>query len=37
MVVPPHDHQRQHNFFYLDYKLPYREYDDKRVFMKQDT
>lgn len=37
MVVPPHDHQRQHNFFYLDYNLPYREYDDKRVFMKQDT
>lgn len=32
MTIPPHDHQRQHNFYYLDYQLPYREYDDRRVF-----
>lgn len=33
MQVPPHDHQRQHNFFYLDYNLPYREYNDRRHFV----
>jgi len=33
MVVPPHDNQRQHNFFYLDYNLPYREYKDQRAFV----
>lgn len=33
MVVPPHDHQRQHNFFYLDYNLPYRQYHDQRAFV----
>jgi len=33
MTIPPHDHQRQHNFFYLDYNLPYREYHDKRQFI----
>ena len=32
MTVPPHDSQRQHNFFYLDYQLPYREYHDQRKF-----
>ena len=34
MKVPPHDHQRQHNFFYLDYSLPYRQYHDRRSFVK---
>ena len=34
MQVPPHDHQRQHNFFYLDYSLPYRQYRDSRSFCK---
>lgn len=33
MTIPKHDKQRQHNFFYLDYGLPYRQYDDKRPFM----
>jgi lipopolysaccharide cholinephosphotransferase len=33
MVIPPHDNQRQHNFFYLDYNLPYREYRDLRPFV----
>ena len=32
MTIPPHDHQRQHNFHYLDYHLPYRQYDDRRTF-----
>ncbi len=32
MTVPDVEHQRQHNFHYLDYNLPYREYDDKRNF-----
>lgn len=32
MTVPQHDHQRQHNFFYLDYNLPFREYKDTREF-----
>jgi len=27
MVVPDVAHQRQHNFFYLDYHLPYKEYE----------
>ena len=34
MVIPPHDNQRQHNFFYLDYNLPFRQYEDKRSFVK---
>jgi len=33
MQVPPHDHQRQHNFFFLDYDLPYRKYHDRRKFV----
>lgn len=37
MVVPPHDNQRQHNFFYLDYHLPYRQYQDRRSFVSRDT
>jgi lipopolysaccharide cholinephosphotransferase len=32
MTIPPHDDQRQHNFFYLDYELPYRQYHDQRSF-----
>lgn len=34
MVVPPHDEQRQHNFHYLDFHLPYREYNDRREIMR---
>jgi len=37
MTVPDVEHQRQHNFFYLDYNLPYREYDDKRTFSPNHT
>ena len=37
MTVPPHDNQRQHNFFYLDYNLPYKEYHDRRSFVSRDT
>ena len=33
MVIPQHDHQRQHNFYYLDYHLPYREYKYERAFV----
>ena len=33
MIIPPHDDQRQHNFFYLDYNLPYRQYHDERSFI----
>jgi lipopolysaccharide cholinephosphotransferase len=32
MQIPPHDDQRKHNFYYLDYDLPYRDYDDRRSF-----
>ena len=35
MKMPSHDHQRQHNFFYLDYNLPYRQYRDRRSFVKK--
>lgn len=34
MTIPPHDHQRQHNFFYLDYHLPYSQYHDQRAFLR---
>ena len=27
MIVPDANHQRQHNFFYLNYNLPYKEYE----------
>ena len=37
MVIPPHDNQRQHNFFYLDYNLPFRQYEDKRSFVNRDN
>lgn len=37
MVVPPHDNQRQHNFYYLDYNLPYRQYKDERSFVSHDS
>ena len=37
MVVPPHNNQRQHNFYYLDYNLPYREYQDERAFVRHDN
>ena len=37
MRIPPHDNQRQHNFYYLDYNLPYREYQDKRAFVNRDS
>ena len=34
MTIPDGDHQRQHNFFYLDYNLPYKDYNDRRSFIK---
>ena len=34
MTIPKHDEQRQHDFHYLDYQLPYRQYDDQRANMK---
>ncbi len=34
MTIPKHDEQRQHNFFYLNYHLSYREYSDTRQFVK---
>ena len=37
MVIPPHDNQRQHNFFYLDYHLPFRQYQDRRAFVSHDS
>ena len=35
MTIPKRDEQRQHNFFYLDYHLPYRNYVNTRKFVKQ--
>lgn len=35
MTIPPGDKQRQHNFYFLDYDLPYREYRDDREFMQK--
>ena len=37
MTIPPHDNQRQHNFYYLNYNLPYREYQDNRAFVNRDS
>ena len=34
MQIPPHDDQRQHNFFYLDYHQSYHDYDDPRPFIR---
>ena len=34
MVIPKQEHQRTHNFQYLDYHLPYREYSDNRTFIR---
>lgn len=34
MVIPQGNKQRQHNFYYLDYNLPYKDYEDTRKFMK---
>ena len=33
MTIPSGDRQRQHNFFYLNYELPYRQYHDNRPFV----
>jgi len=33
MTIPPGEKQRQHNFYYLDYHLPYRQYVDTRSFI----
>lgn len=33
MTIPPGEKQRQHNFYYLDYHLPYRQYVDTREFV----
>ena len=32
MTIPKQEHQRTHNFHYLDYGLPYRQYHDERHF-----
>ncbi len=32
MTIPPGEKQRQHNFYFLDYNLPYKEYKDERSF-----
>ena len=32
MTIPSGSQQKQHNFFYLDYNLPYRQYHDMRQF-----
>lgn len=32
MTIPPGEKQRQHNFYFLDYNLPYKEYKDERNF-----
>lgn len=34
MTLPPEEKRRQHDFYYLNYDLPYREYNDERAFMK---
>ena len=34
MVIPKQEHQRTHNFQYLDYHLPYKEYSDNRTFIR---
>ena len=34
MTIPPGPKQKQHNFYFLDYDLPYRAYEDKRAFTK---
>ena len=34
MTIPSGEKQRQHNFYYLDYNLPYRQYVDTRDFVK---
>lgn len=33
MTIPSGEKQRQHNFYYLDYHLPYRQYVDTREFV----
>ena len=37
MRVPPNVAQRQHNFYYLDYDLPYKKYKDCRSFVSRDN
>ena len=32
MQIPPEEKRKQHQFYYLNYDLPYREYKDDRVF-----
>ena len=34
MVIPKQEHQRTHNFQYLDYNLPYKNYTDERTFVR---
>jgi lipopolysaccharide cholinephosphotransferase len=33
MTIPPHDEQHRHDFYLLDYNLPYRQYVDTRFFV----
>ena len=34
MTIPPHDEQRRHNFFYLDYEHSFHDYEDTREFVR---
>lgn len=34
MKLPDEEHRKQHNFYYLNYDLPYSEYVDDRSFVK---
>jgi len=37
MTIPPGPKQKQHNFFLLDYQLPYRQYVDPRDFVRHSS
>lgn len=34
MKIPSEDKRKQHGFYYIDYTLPYRDYQDTRLFVK---
>jgi lipopolysaccharide cholinephosphotransferase len=36
MRIPDVQHQQIHDFYYLDYQLPYRQYHDERPFMQSE-
>lgn len=37
MTIPPVEQRHQHNFYYLDYDTPYRQYTDQRSFVQRDN